>query len=548
MGKHPYKEANWVKNVPCELCGSKDNKSIYDDGSTWCWTCEKRGTMDGDTVEVVEQKPKKKLNLIPRDQLFYEDLPKRKITEETCRFYNYQKALLEGVKTAVITFQENGVDIAQKTRGLNRDFKWRGKTSLLFGQNKFQPQKNLNYPQPLIITEGEIDCLTVAQVFNFKRPVVSLTKGAGHAVNQIKENLEWVESFPEVILCFDADEAGDKATKKVAQLLSYGKCKIVQLPEKDPNELLMQNRQQDLMQAIYNAKPHKPEGIVTGDEIWEEIIKVHDEVSIPYPFPKLDEMTRGIRCGEIVCITAGTGVGKSQFCREVAYNTILQGHKVAYYALEENTKRSAIGLLALHANEPLHLHSQEERDLDKWENWYKDLDLGNKVVFDKHWGSSSEDSIKDKLRHFVKGYDCKLIILDHISIIVSGDGEGDERRKIDNLMTNLRDFVEDTQCALLLVSHLKRTNGGKGHEEGERVGLNHLRGSQAIAQLSDMCIALERDKQGKDKHLTTVRVLKNRYSGEEGACSILRYTPETGRLFETLEEISFDEEEEDADF
>ena len=182
MGKHPYKEANWVKNVPCELCGSKDNKSIYDDGSTWCWTCEKRGTMDGDTVEAVEQKPKKKLNLIPRDQLFYEDLPKRKITEETCRFYTYQKVLLDGVKTAVITFTENGVDIAQKTRGLNRDFKWRGKTSLLFGQNKFQPQKNLNYPQPLIITEGEIDCLTVAQVFNFKRPVVSLTKGAGNAV------------------------------------------------------------------------------------------------------------------------------------------------------------------------------------------------------------------------------------------------------------------------------------------------------------------------------------------------------------------------------
>ena len=79
---------------------------------------------------------------------------------------------------------------------------------------------------------------------SIKRPVVSLTKGAGHAVNQIKENLEWVESFPEVILCFDADEAGDKATKKVAELLSYGKCKIVQLPEKDPNELLMQNRQQ----------------------------------------------------------------------------------------------------------------------------------------------------------------------------------------------------------------------------------------------------------------------------------------------------------------
>tara|TARA_B100000767_G_scaffold127438_1_gene121352 strand:- start:618 stop:995 length:378 start_codon:yes stop_codon:yes gene_type:complete len=110
--------------------------------------------------------------------------------------------------------------------------------------------------------------------------------------------------------------------------------------------------------------------------------------------------------------------------------------------------------------------------------------------------------------------------------------DGDERRLIDNTMTKLRALVEETGISLVIVSHLKRIEGSS-HEEGKATSLSHLRGSAAIAQLSDMVIGLERNQQSDNKDLTTVRVLKNRYSGETGEAATLKYEPITGRLKQT---------------
>ena len=133
-----------------------------------------------------------------------------------------------------------------------------------------------------------------------------------------------------------------------------------------------------------------------------------------------------------------------------------------------------------------------------------------------------------------KGLDCKFIFLDHISIIVSSQDFGDERRAIDEVMTKLRMLVQELNIHLGIVTHLKRVSNG-GHEEGHHVSLSHLRGSQGIAQLSDMVLGLERDTQNEDeviRNTTLVRVLKNRFSGDTGPASYLRYDPSTGRQTE----------------
>jgi len=92
------------------------------------------------------------------------------------------------------------------------------------------------------------------------------------------------------------------------------------------------------------------------------------------------------------------------------------------------------------------------------------------------------------------------------------------------------------------VSHLKRPSGDRGHEDGAQTSLAQLRGSAAIGQLSDMVIGLERNQQDKDNpHISHVRVLKNRWSGETGLCCSLRYDTVTGRMVETI----FEEEDED---
>ena len=134
----------------------------------------------------------------------------------------------------------------------------------------------------------------------------------------------------------------------------------------------------------------------------------------------------------------------------------------------------------------------------------------------------------------------RVVFLDHLSILLSGL-DGDERRMIDNTMTRLRSLVERTGISLFLVSHLRRTSGDVNHEEGARVTLGQLRGSAAIAQLSDAVIGLERDQQSdKDGSATTVRVLKNRYSGEVGVASKLTYDLSTCKFNETAIESEFD--------
>jgi len=101
--------------------------------------------------------------------------------------------------------------------------------------------------------------------------------------------------------------------------------------------------------------------------------------------------------------------------------------------------------------------------------------------------------------------------------------------------------VERTGIALFLVSHLKRTTTDKNHEEGGRVTLGQLRGSAAIAQLSDTVIGLERDQQSDQTGgTTTVRVLKNRYSGETGIACNLSYDLDTCKFNETKPPKEFD--------
>jgi twinkle protein len=139
-----------------------------------------------------------------------------------------------------------------------------------------------------------------------------------------------------------------------------------------------------------------------------------------------------------------------------------------------------------------------------------------------------------------KALDCKFVFLDHISIVISDQSNGDERKAIDEIMTKLRMIVQETSITLFAVSHLRRPDGNKGHEEGAATSLAQLRGSAAIGQLADMVIGLERHAQADDpieRNTTRLRVIKNRYSGETGpACAVL-YDKFTGRMTELMETL-----------
>ena len=160
----------------------------------------------------------------------------------------------------------------------------------------------------------------------------------------------------------------------------------------------------------------------------------------------------------------------------------------------------------------------------------------NLYLYD-HFGSLSSDIIYSRIEYMALGLDIKVIFLDHLSILLSGlDGSMDERRTIDKTMTDLRSLVERTGIKLFLVSHLRRAQGDKAIEDGHKVSIGMLRGSASISQLSDTVIALERDQQNPDD-VSTLRVLKNRYSGETGVAAELKYDKTTCKFNETTNTI-----------
>ena len=67
--------------------------------------------------------------------------------------------------------------------------------------------------------------------------------------------------------------------------------------------------------------------------------------------------------------------------------------------------------------------------------------------------------------------------------------------------------------------------------------LNALRGSQSIAQLSDLIISMNRNLQANN-NLAQVNILKNRFSGETGKACNLYYDLKTGCLSEVKGDIS----------
>ena len=530
-------EGEFKGHLPCQSCGSSDCLADYGD-HTYCFVCD----------EYIKcQEHEDKLSQIT-DFILGEikALKKRGINASTAKKWDYRTAIHGEGTVQVANYRDGGKEITgQKVRKADKTFFWTGTKS-----NKFWGQHKWKGGRRLVVTEGEIDALTVSQLGECKWPTVSVPNGAQSAKNIFKKNIEWLEKFDQVVICFDQDDEGQKAAEECAVLLSPGKVFVVSLPLKDANEMLMEGRVDELTSALWEANPWRPDGIVGVDEVWENYLRTEIEDSYQYPFNGLNEKLRGIRKQEIVCITAGAGQGKSQVAKEIAFHLIQNSLKVGYVALEESNLKTLIGLLSLHLNTPYHLNKITSEDKDKMEWAIKDLHLPDKLHFYDHWGSLDEDNLMARLRFLAKGFDCDFIVLDHISIVVSGLDTNDERRTIDVLMTKLRSFVQETQVGLIIISHLKKPFGAKGYEEGAQTSLNSLRGSASIAQISDNVFGLERDQQGEDPDLVTVRVLKNRLSGETGVACHLRYNRDTGRLKEVDPEMQkiFDQGEDQNAF
>ena len=320
-----------VAHQPCSDCGSSDALLINDDGSTKCFSC---GTYHSPESECPTQEKKV---LLPTDFIkgIAKGIDDRHLSKSICQKFKYNCADYKGEEVQIATYRDlSGQPKFQKIRYSNRkEFFIKGQFEpLLFGMHLFSGND-----KKIIITEGEIDCLSIAEI-NKGSPVVSVPNGANNAAAAIKHNLEWLERFEEVIICFDMDKVGQEAAKECAALLSVGKAKIMSLPLKDPNDMLKNGRSDELYKAIWNAVEYRPDGIVSGVELWEEIEKPIN-YGLGYPFETMTKLTYGIRPAEMIVFGAGTGMGKTSLFKEIETNLIVKhSQNVGIIHLEEQTR------------------------------------------------------------------------------------------------------------------------------------------------------------------------------------------------------------------
>jgi len=549
-------------HVPCSSCGSSDARSINANGSSYCFSCQSYFPAEngdyinknerGENMQVAERQAditniSDKVNeLYQNANASFMSIKDRGISEETCKKYGVKASMNNGmIGTHIYPYHdETGSLIGMKTRYVkNKQFSIVGSTSNsgLFGQQLFNGGKYVT------ITEGEVDALSVYQMLGSKYPVVSIKNGVSSALKDIKKSYDWLDKFESIVLNFDNDEVGREASKKVAELFQPGKVKIVKLPEsyKDANDMAVRRKYEEYTKCWWNAPVHAPDGIIKGTQLLDEVLKPIVKSSINYGWKGLDELTYGIRSGELVTITAGTGLGKTSVIKELVYHIFKSTESnIGMIMLEESPKITALDIMGTEANLPLRRPDVNLSDEDKTNYFNKTVGTG-RFYFYNHFGSNSVDNIISRVRYMAKALDCKFIVLDHISMIVSSQEFGEERKALDEIMTKLRTLVQETDVALICVSHLKRPDG-KGHEEGAVTSLAQLRGSGSIAQLSDMVLGLERDSQSEDivmRNTTCLRVLKNRFVGMTGPATYLYYDKDTGRLHETDKPSPEDKEE-----
>ncbi len=509
-------ESEFVRHMPCENCGSSDANSLYSDGHTYCFVCHNR---TGDTDIIHNRNVTNNVKL----KGTAERLNKRNISEKTNSFY---RIFRDGATLRFPYYTSDGVLKGCKIKNKRKEFTYEGvSTDTLFGQHLFP-----STGKRIVVTEGELDAASCYEAMA-GWPMVSLPHGAASAKKDIQKQIPLFQGYDETILFFDGDDAGRKAAEEAASVLPPGKVKIARLEGyKDASEALQANDTEAIRKAIWDAKPYRPDGIVDGKTLLATVTTPQAPFDHEYPFEGLNKKLHGIRYGELVTFTAGSGSGKTSIMRHIATDLLQKGESVGILELEASNRRTALGLMSTAVGQNLHIGEHNERELksafeSSIANW-------NLYLFDG-FGSFDPDVIYNRIEYLASGLECRVIFLDHLSILLSGL-DGDERRMIDTTMTKLRTLVERTNISLFLVSHLRRSNNDRtSHEEGGKVSLSQLRGSHSIAQLSDQVIALERDQQSEtERDIATIRIIKNRYSGETGFAGKIKYNLSTSRFTE----------------
>jgi len=475
----------------------------YDDGHTFCFSCRTYTRPNGGGTRHITS-----LQIVPQ----------RGLTKEAETKY--------GILTEV---DEEGTPIARhypypwggwKVRDIKTKRFWsRGdmKTKGLFGADKFPPGG-----PAVIVVEGEEDAPAAYQALFAKYPVVSVRSSAT-AFADASAGRAYLNAFDKIYLALDNDEPGRKATKEIASIFDFNKVYHVNLQLKDASDYVQGGKEKEFRDLFYSAKRFTPTGVVSSFSEFRAIVSGKQKDSIgTYPFKQLNSMSYGLRGGEISLWTAQEGIGKTEVVRAIEHHLLRTTESnLAAIHLEESKFRQLAGLAGYVLERPCHLPDSfvtPEEIANAVETLCRRDD---RLHLYSHFDNDDPESILDTIRFLGGSCGCSFVVLDHISQVVSGMNEKDERQTLDYLCTKLARMVEDLQFCLILVSHVNDNN--------------QTRSSRYISKVADLRVHLHRDleaSEASERNTTYLTVLKNRFGAQTGPAGKLFFNPGTFTLSE----------------
>lgn len=496
-------------------------------------------------------------------------LPGRGLLKEDAEYYEIRTAVsTEDGKTPLKTYfpsrNKQGEITGFKTRDWSLPKEQDGHFGVvgavkvgnqMFGQNLLQKGG-----KKLIIVEGEEEVPAVRRSIleslrgtkyegKIEPNVVSINCGTANAAENVAHNLDFVQSFTDIVLALDSDEAtpkeaakgvmkGKEAKEDIAGLLLTDNIYTVTHPKgcKDARECLLKGYAVEFGKILaFGLEKYSPEKIVSGDDVdIEALIQPLREGHHIQRYPKLMEKLHGIRTGnELITYTAFSGVGKSTLNREIAWELSAAGYRVGFVFLEEPLVKTQQSLICLQLGirlpdfrvNPLSVATREAIEQAK-----KEVLSNGRTFFLDHFGSLKVDKLMQQIKylHFICG--CEHIFIDHISMVVAGLEGNNERKDIDMLYEELAAFMTNNAVTIHAVCHLKRVEDNQPKlKDGEepkaywrQVRKEMLRGSSGIEQMSSCIIALENEiLPDETRGRVRTKILKDREWGVLGVCDTM---------------------------
>jgi twinkle protein len=525
-------ESTFIRHAPCPAagCNSSDGLAIYNDHEI-CFVCGYQKQYE--TKKAAPSAPVSPMNEISFDLTE----PHRGLDKKTLDSYGV------GFKHDFIVFQyrdKTGQFCAQKIRALEagsdgkRLTQWRGapKEVTGFGMHLANPAKH----QQICICEGELDAPSIYQAFGGKIAAISVPNGAQNAAGFIKKRLDEFLKFQTIVVCTDADDAGNAAAGQIMDLFDPGKVRRAVFPSKDANAVLQEMGSHVLKETVEAAREIRPDGIKPSSDYAGIVLKPPDRRATDCGFAYWNQKTP-FYDNQLIVLIAGSGIGKTTFARALCLHDMEQGVKCGWLGLEETAEEAVFRFVGMASG--IQLHARQSYD-DLTTDQMKHIEQADRFVtgsgklelFD-HFGSLDEDVILQRMNYMVRSLGCQHLYLDHLTII--GSGLAQDTRHLDSLITKIRSFIAATKCTVFAISHLSRSQG-QNFENGDVPELQNIRNSHSIVQLGDTIWALAR-KRGTN--LTHSHCLKNRMLGRQGYAGSFEFDEATQSLNHTWQDPAF---------